>query len=985
MFFDESSNWDTSSATDLSSMFQEAKAFNIDISSWDVSQVTTLEIMLEVAVSFSHDLSSWGSSLTNLETSAAMFRGASAFSHSLCWDLTGVLVSEMFTGSGLGASVTGSSSCSPTMVPTFFGGCTVGQYAADGSCIDCEVGKYFARPGYQTACLVCAMGKFTNRTGQSSCENCPTGRYNADDATAASEHDAASDCLVCSTGKYADTTGKTECTDCAAGTIAAAEGAVECDDCAAGTIAATSGLSACTDCQTGTIAATSGLSTCTECAKGTIGATSGLSACTDCRNGTIAAFSGLSTCTECQTGTIAASDALSTCTNCQAGTIAATIGLAVCTDCTAGTIAPLDGASTCTACDKGTIAASDGLSTCTDCVKGTIAATSGLAACTDCSAGTIAPLDAATACTACDKGTIAAAAALFECTPCVKGTIAAAGGLAACTNCAAGTIAAEDGATACTDCGVGTIAASAGSSACTDCALGTIAASAAQAVCTDCPGGKIANLPALSACADCPAGFVAESSGLSVCTACVSPTYATAGSKNCSICVSGYVLVPQDVLDARDDFDDDEPPMCQECPLWKGRDKSAECTTIIDGVQTGVKLETLEIEPGYFRISADSFTDAEIRPCPMHKEACQGGTNFTTLGGAYCSKGYEGPYCDVCSEDYYKDTATMTCKTCEESSQSPSLIIFLIVLAGVLILITCRMMAKGKLENLLKMGAEEQSKDDGGRSPNKDPLGLGGGGGGGGRLGKQARASISGGLDALESLDASELKALQADLYALFEKVIKPKLKIMTAFAQLVTSMTLNLNVDFPVQYTGFLSWFDFVNLSLFKVVPVECVITDSNYYRQLLITTILPLILGAIILALHACHLRSAKAHEEEFMKVHLDLERAKAPPEEKWDDEKAEEKRKEKVEAEFAKHQRKYFSVFLLLSYLILPTCSSVILMTFKCDTFDDIDTAYMHADLSVVCHTIDSDGEYDKSGDRMAWEAYAVLMVSVAEIPF
>lgn len=502
-------------------------------------------------------------------------------------------------------------------------------------------------------------------------------------------------------------------------------------------------------------------------------------------------------------------------------------------------------------------------------------------------------------------------------------------------DCPVGKISAAAEATECTVCSKGTYAGSTALSVCADCARGKIAATDGLAACSECPVGSIAAEVGLTACTLCPAGSSAPSKGLSYCTDCEAPFYANAGSANCSICDVNYVLdTRKGAGDGRKLGDDD----CLECPTHG---------TVCD--KPGARLERLEIEAGYFRISEESHEQAEVRKCFMGQRACKGGTNFTDNGDSYCGRGYEGPYCDVCSDGHYKDSTTQTCTTCSDSAQSPALIIFLFVLAGILFLVICKMMAKGKLEKLLKKVVEHESGPEGAKNQNKSI--------GKGLENPSARATLTGGdaadlmESALESIQQSDFKT---ELHELFGKVIKPKLKIMTAFAQLVTTMGFNLNISFPNRYARFLNSFDFVNLSLFKVVPIDCVL-DSNYYRQLLTTTLLPLFIGAIILILHWCNSRQLDSHVNEHGAHRID-------------------------DAEFLKHKRRYLTIFLLLSYLILTTCSSVILRTFKCDYFEDNDTWYMSADYSVVCG-LGEDGS-ERTDARVGWLMYASIMVGIDE---
>ena len=54
--------WDTSSVTDMNSMFQMARSFNQDIGAWDTSSVTDMSAMFMFARSFNQDIGSWDTS-----------------------------------------------------------------------------------------------------------------------------------------------------------------------------------------------------------------------------------------------------------------------------------------------------------------------------------------------------------------------------------------------------------------------------------------------------------------------------------------------------------------------------------------------------------------------------------------------------------------------------------------------------------------------------------------------------------------------------------------------------------------------------------------------------------------------------------------------------------------------------------------------------------------------------------------------------------
>ena len=75
------SHWDTSSVTDMSSMFNRASAFNQAIGNWDTSSVTDMSTMFRYATAFNQAIGSWDtSSVTDME---GMFFNASAFNQNL--------------------------------------------------------------------------------------------------------------------------------------------------------------------------------------------------------------------------------------------------------------------------------------------------------------------------------------------------------------------------------------------------------------------------------------------------------------------------------------------------------------------------------------------------------------------------------------------------------------------------------------------------------------------------------------------------------------------------------------------------------------------------------------------------------------------------------------------------------------------------------------------------------------------------------------
>ena len=107
-FNSDISNWDVSAVTDMRSMFEGATAFNQDISGWVVSSVTNMSSMFKHATIFNQPLTNWtrdasvdisASSLSNVTDMSSMFEGALAFNQSISnWDIYYVEdVSRMFS------------------------------------------------------------------------------------------------------------------------------------------------------------------------------------------------------------------------------------------------------------------------------------------------------------------------------------------------------------------------------------------------------------------------------------------------------------------------------------------------------------------------------------------------------------------------------------------------------------------------------------------------------------------------------------------------------------------------------------------------------------------------------------------------------------------------------------------------------------------------------------------------------------------------
>ena len=71
------SEWDTSSVTNMSQLFNDKNDFNNDISKWNVSNVTDMSDMFDTAAAFNQPIGSWN--VSKVTTMTRMFRDAAAF------------------------------------------------------------------------------------------------------------------------------------------------------------------------------------------------------------------------------------------------------------------------------------------------------------------------------------------------------------------------------------------------------------------------------------------------------------------------------------------------------------------------------------------------------------------------------------------------------------------------------------------------------------------------------------------------------------------------------------------------------------------------------------------------------------------------------------------------------------------------------------------------------------------------------------------
>jgi hypothetical protein len=162
------------------------------------------------------------------------------------------------------------------------------------------------------------------------------------------------------------------------------------------------------------------------------------------------------------------------------------------------------------------------------------------------------------------------------------------------------------------------------------------------------------------------------------------------------------------------------------------------------------------------------------------------------------------------------------------------------------------------------------------------------------------------------------------------------KFRIPIVVMQLLTQFVSITGTQYASVYSVFLKWLNVINLDMSWLLSAGCILRVS-FYVKLLITTISPLIVVAILGAIHIrvrylCTQASTLQHAT-------------------------------------AKH----ITAFLAFTFLIFSAVSTVVFQTFSCDYLEDTKQSWLRANYSISCDT-------DK---HTAYKIYAAVMIVVYPI--
>ncbi|CAM9743167.1 unnamed protein product [Phaeothamnion confervicola] len=386
-----------------------------------------------------------------------------------------------------------------------------------------------------------------------------------------------------------------------------------------------------------------------------------------------------------------------------------------------------------------------------------------------------------------------------------------------------------------------------------------------------------------------------------------------------------------------DDFD-------QCCPpgTWVGDLDCHACTAGFDCSGVGVGPAEVPMEPGYWRAN---LTLMEGRAC-LFPDACPGGAAERSTD-EYCAEGYKGPYCAVCASGY-SSSVGYTCTKCDGKAVAAAAFLVAFVAAALL-------------------GAVTYTISD---------LHADGGGGGGSAAGVGFTAPNQHHHPAAAAVFTTKTAAIWGKL----QRLPLNKLRTAVVVLQIVTSYVAVTGARYPKIYQNFLAFAGVITLNLNLVVSFGCVL-PFDFYQYLLLVTLAPLavigLLGlSLALARHrslwrwrrrpaAVAVRPAPAGDdtEGLPPLHRAILASMAEASgagktgEAVGDAAAPASAFAAAAAQQSRWDRAMYRhalVFMVFTFLVYTTSSTVVFQAFACDRLEEVDTAYLRVDYSIKCYT-------------------------------
>jgi hypothetical protein len=286
-------------------------------------------------------------------------------------------------------------------------------------------------------------------------------------------------------------------------------------------------------------------------------------------------------------------------------------------------------------------------------------------------------------------------------------------------------------------------------------------------------------------------------------------------------------------------------------------------------------------------------TSHAIIKCPYGDDACIGGTS---TGDSLCGTGYTGVLCGACDTDYYFSSEKGGCFICSgENIFTPSVVIVL-GLAFILLLFIC-VFIYSKIQKM-NMTTAESTKDD-----------------------------------AVEQHSSTSYWSKHSQVWQYWSKriaIMETRLKILLVTLQVIISAGSTLKITLPDNFARFSQLSSLINFSVIDIIPISCVY-HNDFVGKLMMTTLFPIILSAAIFIIfvgEVVYRRRIELQNGGSAKIaYLIFRRLKV----------------------------RYFSIFLLLTYFVLPSVTTMIFKMFICENVDpnnedSLENYYLAADYSI-----------------------------------
>lgn len=387
--------------------------------------------------------------------------------------------------------------------------------------------------------------------------------------------------------------------------------------------------------------------------------------------------------------------------------------------------------------------------------------------------------------------------------------------------------------------------------------------------------------------------------------------------------------------------------------------KCASCRPGSNCSSLGITLETLPLDPGYWR---GAPTAVEVYECRL-RDACLGGPLNASSGLSRCSEGHTGVLCDVCEPGYFM--GNQRCNACISEERTANVLLVVIVFALVPLLIVacaiCRARRRGRKRRAERAGRCNGRAD---RAAKRMVAAAAAPGSNGDSL--PALPSLKKPVARKHTLSCVALpprmsqhanrirassvfqKAEEAAVIATSEMPgelrarLAVKSKVVVSMIQILALLAPAFNIQWPSNYSLVVGSFGAVfNVNPLSMLGLECEFT-YNWHGALLQTCLFPMSIVATLLIIRQTALRQCKKDPE----AHMPTASAVDAPEGYAD--------KEPILARFCATG---VSALLLL---VLPRTAAAIFAAFNCDAFDGGVDIYgrriikrmLHVDLSIDC---------------------------------